>query len=126
MKLLLDTHALIWYIEESSSLSVICKKEIESESKVFVSIVSLWEIAIKMNLGKLGLKSSFQNLKPKLKEIDIDILPVSFEDAERYLALPLHHRDPFDRMLIAQSLEHDLTLVSKESLFDLYGIKRLW
>jgi PIN domain nuclease of toxin-antitoxin system len=126
MKLLLDTHTLIWYLEQSNELPSSCKAAIENTSEAFVSIATLWEIAVKMNIRKLTLKSEFRNLEVALKETYIDILPISFADTKHYLSLPLHHRDPFDRMLISQALERDLTVASKDEAFDAYGVARLW
>ncbi|MBC8045003.1 MAG: type II toxin-antitoxin system VapC family toxin [Rhizobacter sp.] len=126
MKFLLDTHTLPWFNEDDERLPAKTQMLIEDCKEVYVSVVSLWEIAIKVNIGKLSLRYAFEELETKLPLLKIGVLPIAFADIKTYLSLPLHHRDPFDRMLIAQSLEHDLTLVSKESLFDVYGVKRLW
>ncbi|GAP98323.1 death on curing protein, Doc toxin [Leptolyngbya sp. NIES-2104] len=97
-----------------------------TENTLHVSIVSLWEIAIKLGLGKLDLQSSFDDLRNSLDEFQIEILPIQFEDIQQYLNLPLHHRDPFDRMLIAQAVKHSLVLVSRDTILDAYPIQRLW
>jgi PIN domain nuclease of toxin-antitoxin system len=86
-----------------------------------VSIVSIWEIAIKINIGKLTLKTDFQAI-----EQDISILPIDIAAIQTYLNLPLHHRDPFDRILIAQSIDRALTIVSCDVQFDAYSVTRLW
>jgi PIN domain nuclease of toxin-antitoxin system len=91
-----------------------------------LSIASLWEISIKLGLGKLRLQKSFSELEEVLQDLKIGVLPITFADTERYLSLPLHHRDPFDRMLIAQAMNHRLVLISCDSAFDAYSIHRVW
>ena len=127
MRILLDTHALLWYIEGSSKLSIQAKQIIDStENSLFFSIVSIWEISIKIGLNKLTLENPFSELEELLKYLKITILPISFADTECYLTLPLHHRDPFDRMLIAQAITNILEIMSADRVFDSYQIKRLW
>ncbi len=99
---------------------------IQEAETVYLSIVSLWEIAIKINIGKLSLKKSYQHIETELKSSDILLLPISITDTQAICNLALYHRDPFDRMLIVQAMERDLVLVSRDSKFDLYSIKRLW
>jgi PIN domain nuclease of toxin-antitoxin system len=93
---------------------------------VCVSIVSIWEIAIKINIGKLTLKTDFQVIEQNLIEQDISILPIKIAAIQTYLNLPLHHRDPFDRIIIAQSIDLALTIMSCDSQFDAYPVTRLW
>jgi PIN domain nuclease of toxin-antitoxin system len=127
MNLLLDTHAALWYLQDSSNLSSTIGEILEvTENNLYLSMASLWEIAIKKGLGKLELEFSFQDLPELLISFDIKILPIAFEHTERYLALPLHHRGPFDRMLIAQAIHHSCTLVSQDIMLDAYPIRRLW
>lgn len=123
---LLDTHTLIWFLDNDSRLPIGTKEQIESAEAVFVSIVSLWEIAIKINIGKLTLKTNFQSIEQNLIEQDISILPIEIAAIQTYLNLPLHHRDPFDRILIAQSIDLALTIVSCDSQFDAYPVTRSW
>jgi PIN domain nuclease of toxin-antitoxin system len=125
MTLLLDTHTLIWFLENDPRLPTTTRTQIETTKTVFVSIASLWEIAIKANIGKLTLSFPFNTIQPSLATADINQLPISFDDLQTYLSLPLHHRDPFDRILIAQAMNHSLTLVSQDSQMDKYDIKRL-
>jgi PIN domain nuclease of toxin-antitoxin system len=108
---LLDTHTLIWFLDNDSRLPPNTKKQIESAESVFVSIVSIWEIAIKINIGKLNVKTDFQEIEQNLVTQDISILSIAIPDANTYLSLPLYHRDPFDRILIAQSINFDLTII---------------
>lgn len=127
MNLLLDTHAFLWYFQGSSNLSVTARKLIQSkENRIYLSIASLWEIAIKLGLGKLEIPSSFNELQQILVQLEIEILPIVFIDIEQYLTLPLHHRDPFDRMLVAQSITNSLIIVSQDKQLDSYPIQRFW
>lgn len=126
MTLLLDTHALIWFLDEDTRLPASIRTQIETTPTVFVSIASLWEIAIKANIGKLDLSAPFSSIEPNLVALDITQLPIIFKDLEIYLSLPLHHRDPFDRILIAQAIHHSLPLVSQDTQMDAYAIQRLW
>lgn len=99
---LLDTHTLIWFIEGSKELSRTARQTIEIENADnYVSIASLWEIAIKVSLGKLELKTPFNQIDRQITQNGFEILPVTFEDTLIVSALPFHHRDPFDRIIIA-------------------------
>ncbi|RFP61366.1 MAG: type II toxin-antitoxin system VapC family toxin [Limnothrix sp. CACIAM 69d] len=125
--MLLDTHALLWFLEDSPKLPSEIKERIENSSQVVVSIASIWEIAIKLSINKLKLQFEFRELPAILEELEISILPLSFEDTNIYLSLPLHHRDPFDRILIAQAINHSLSIASADIAFDAYAtIRRLW
>jgi PIN domain nuclease of toxin-antitoxin system len=124
--MLLDTHALIWFLNNDPKLPSIVKERIETSSLVFVSIASLWEIAIKLGLGKLSFQFEFQEIPAFLEQLEIVVLSIKFSDVECYLKQPLHHRDPFDRMLIAQAINNSLTIISQDVQFDAYPIQRLW
>jgi PIN domain nuclease of toxin-antitoxin system len=127
MNLLLDTHTLIWFSENSPQLSATALDAIELETNSkFVSTSTFWEIAIKASLGKLHLTQPLAKIVREIENSDAFILPVLAAHALKIEWLPLLHRDPFDRMLIAQALAEDFTLVSNETLFDQYGVKRLW
>jgi len=128
VKLLLDTHAFLWFIGGEASLSVTSRRLIEGEgNRALVSIVSLWEIAIKNSLGKLPLAEPFERLIPEqLQRNGFDVLGLNVEQMSKLSALPFHHRDPFDRMLVAQCLVENLPLVSADKALDGYGITRLW
>lgn len=124
---LLDTHALIWYINGDPELSENARKAIESDNTInFVSIASLWEMAIKIGLGKLELKTPFNQIGRQMEENGFEVLPVTFEDTLTVSTLPFHHRDPFDRIIIVQSFNNGLTLISKDKNFDFYKVKVLW
>jgi PIN domain nuclease of toxin-antitoxin system len=126
--LLLDTHTLIWWVNDNEALSTHASNAIgDSDNEILISAASAWEIATKHRIGKL----------PEAGPLAVDFLgsiaaegfvglPISVRDAETAGRLPGSHRDPFDRMLIAQALAESLTLVSNERLFDRYGVARLW
>ena len=128
MRLLLDTHAFVWWIADSCRLSEKACALIADESRdTFVSAASAWEMATKYRLRKLDL--------PELAAFDMAgaivgqgfrELPIRVQDASLAGRLPGPHRDPFDRMLIAQSLAHGLALVSRDAVFDRYGVNRVW
>ncbi len=96
--MLLDTHALLWFLDNDDRLPTYTKAQIETTETVLVSIASLWEIAIKANIGKLTLKTTFIAIQQSLITLGINIIPITFMDTETYISLPLHHRDPFDRI----------------------------
>jgi PIN domain nuclease of toxin-antitoxin system len=126
MSHLLDTHTLIWFLENDPRLPPATRIQIETTPTIFISIVSLWEIAIKANIGKLSLSFPFNTIAPNLITTGITELPITFKDLEIYLSLPLHHRDPFDRILIAQAMNHSLSFISQDTQMDAYPIHRLW
>jgi PIN domain nuclease of toxin-antitoxin system len=127
MRVLIDTYALLWYLQGDANLSNLALTTIEDKNNdVFVSIVSLWEIAIKLGLSKLELQRPFENLEADLQRLDIKILPIDFVELDIYRSLPLHHRDPFDRILIAQSIGSSLTIITRDALFEPYSIRVLW
>ena len=126
MTYLLDTHTLIWFLENDPRLPPATRTQIETTPTIFVSIVSLWEIAIKANIGKLDLSFPFSTISSNLINLEIAELPITFKDLEIYLSLPLHHRDPFDRILIAQAMNHALIFISQDAQMDAYSIQRFW
>ena len=126
MPVLLDTHAFLWWCEDSPELSPRARKTIERQD-CFVSLATFWEIAIKINLGKLLLPKAIERYLPEQMSLNgFETLEIGFRAVARCAALPLHHRDPFDRLLIAQAQEDDLSIVSRDSHIDAYGIKRIW
>ncbi|BAU15217.1 PilT protein domain protein [Leptolyngbya sp. NIES-3755] len=127
MNLLLDTHTLLWYLQGDPKLSTAVAEILElTENNLYLSIASLWEIAIKLGIGKLELQFSYDELRNTLTQFGIEILSIQFEDTRQYLNLPLHHRDPFDRMLVAQAITRSLKLVSCDAVIDGYAVERLW
>ncbi|MCY4254792.1 MAG: type II toxin-antitoxin system VapC family toxin [Gammaproteobacteria bacterium] len=128
MRALLDTHAFLWWLTDSGRLSKEARRTIADEAnEVLVSAASAWEITTKHRLGKLPDAAPIAtDIAGAITNQGFGTLPITLEDAERSGVLPGPHRDPFDRILIAQSLARNLVLVSNESLFDRYGIHRLW
>jgi len=128
MRLLLDTHALLWWLLGDGRLAQSARDAIAGEeSLVYVSAASAWEIATKTRIGKLpDAESMAQNLAEVVQANGFLSLPISLEHGQRAGSLPGSHKDPFDRMLIAQAQTENLILVSNEEIFDQYGITRLW
>lgn len=128
MNLLLDTQALLWFVLDDSRLSESARESIiAGNGMVFVSPASLWEIAIKISLGKYALPLPFAAFwDDQLLTNDFTLLPISVEHTARVADLPYHHRDPFDRLIIAQSLEEKIPVVSSDELFANYGVERIW
>jgi len=128
MRLLLDTHAFLWWVDGGERLSKRARAAIANpKHECLVSLVSCWEIAVKLSLGKLRLATPFQRFLPEqLAANGFAPLPIDLRHVARVADLPFHHRDPFDRLLIAQALEEDLAIVSADAVFRKYGVKRVW
>jgi PIN domain nuclease of toxin-antitoxin system len=126
LKLLLDTHALIWWVEGSKRLSSVAREAIANE-EVLVSAASAWEIATKFRLGKLPSSERMaRNFSREILAEGFAELPVAARHASHAGLLEVPHKDPFDRMLIAQAQVEGLPLISNEQLFDDFGVKRIW
>ncbi|HEX5057755.1 MAG TPA: type II toxin-antitoxin system VapC family toxin [Kofleriaceae bacterium] len=127
MKLLLDTHVVLWSATDPERLSEGARTAIEDgANEVLVSIVSAWEIALKQSIGKLDLPSHAEQWLPEvLKKSGFEVAELGLTAALRVRSLPWHHRDPFDRLLIAHALEDGFTLVTHDSAFSSYGISLL-
>ena len=128
MKTLLDTHALLWLITGDERLSETAKKSfLDQENSLFFSAASLWEICIKKSLGKLSLKSGWlKAIQDEMKVNTIQWLPIEMLHCAELTKLPFYHRDPFDRMLIAQAMVEDMQLLSRDSRLSDYEITRIW
>ena len=128
MRLLLDTHAFIWWLAGDERLPVAARRAIGDEAdETLISAASAWEIATKHRLGKLpGAAALANDIAGAIAGEGFNELPITVADAVRAGSLRGPHRDPFDRMLIAQALAHDLVLLSNESPFDGYGVRRVW
>lgn len=127
MDLLLDTHALIWFMNGDIQLpdkSVRLIKDLNT--KCFVSIASIWEIAIKISLGKLDLNGGFEEISKLMNRYEIELLPMTFEHIQTLLKLNFHHRDPFDRIIISQGIVENLMIVTKDENFPKYNVKIIW
>ncbi len=128
---LLDTHTFLWFVSDAPELSSKARNLMESEeANIFLSIASIWEIAIKNSLGKLEVKGAFDSIPKDLKENDIQILQIEFEHTAICNKLPLHHGDPFDRMYISQAIAENMDIIGTDRKFDEYlivqKIKRIW
>jgi PIN domain nuclease of toxin-antitoxin system len=128
MRLLLDTHAFLWFIMGSPNLSAAARALIEDgANERFLSVASLWEMAIKVSLGRLTLSAPFDVLIPDQLSLNgVELLGIEVVHATAVSTLPFHHRDPFDRLLIAQAIVEDMSIISIDAAFDSYPVKRLW
>ena len=128
MTLLLDTHTLLWFVEHAPTLSHRARTAIEDIDNVPVySVASVWEMAIKLGLGKLAMSRPLNpEFSDMLKEHGFHQLDISFRHASEVAGLPLHHRDPFDRLLIAQAIVENVPIVSRDRAFDPYAVTRIW
>ena len=128
MRLLLDTHALIWAVDEPSRLGPVAKSHLEDPGNdLLVSAATIWELAIKVSLGKLTLTLPFEPwMSTALRDLSATVLAITVPHAAVQVALPWHHRDPFDRLLVAQAQSEVVPLVSNDLQFDAYGITRIW
>ena len=127
MRYLLDTHALIWHLEDDSRLSIVSKSAIENEqNEIFATVASFWEMAIKISLGKLKLKMPLDDMFEKLESMEIAIVNIQASHIRNVQNLPHHHRDLFDRMIIAQADAEKCTIISIDNAFDAYQIPVLW
>ena len=126
MPVLLDTHAFLWWCEDSPELSKKARKVMTAED-CFVSLASFWEIAIKISLNKLRLPGIIDRyLADQMSLNGFEQLEISFRQVMRCATLEHHHGDPFDRLLVAQAQEKSLPIVSRDPAFDRYGIQRIW
>jgi len=120
MNLFLDTHVLLWWLDDNPLLSIQAKKYIaDVDNIIFISAVVIWEIRIKEALGKLEIAPDFFNI---VKQQGFEILSITAQHANKLGDIPRHHRDPFDRMLIAQAIEESLTIVTHDRAFKAYDI----
>lgn len=128
MRLLLDTHTLLWFGLDDRRLSVTARGLIEDPAnEIAISPASYWEIAIKIGLRKYSLAEPFQSFfEQVIAEYGLQILPIEIRHTAVLTTLPSHHRDPFDRLLIAQAIVEGIPVVSDDLQFDAYPITRLW
>lgn len=130
MKLLLDTHTFLWYADGSPKMSVLATELlIDPTHELFLSMASAWEIAIKVGLRKLVLSSPLAVfMQTAIAGYGLNVVPITVDDCTAYESLPFpsSHRDPFDRLLVAQAQRHGLSIVGADTQFDVYGVPRLW
>ena len=127
MDLLLDTHPFIWFLNGDEQLPQNLKSSIaDTTNKCFLSIAGLWEISIKSSLGKLELNGDFNRISDFVTENEIELLPITLSHPQRLLRLPFHHKDPFDRVIIARALTEGLTIATKDVAFSDYDVACIW
>jgi PIN domain nuclease of toxin-antitoxin system len=127
VKAIIDTHAYIWYINGNDSLSSKALEIIDNDrNAIFISIASIWELSIKIKIGKLKLISDFETIEQDLRKFGITLLPISIDDILQNFKLPFLHRDTFDRIIISQALTNDLPIIGCDEIFDNYKINRIW
>lgn len=128
MKYLLDTHTLIWYTTNSPQLSSRARQIIIDRSNIIlISPATYWEIAIKISLGKYIFQLTFAEfIDICLQQYDFQILPITPKHTEAIITLPLYHKDPFDRLLVAQAIIEKIPLISTDQVLDAYPIDRIW
>jgi PIN domain nuclease of toxin-antitoxin system len=128
VRVLLDTHTLFWSVEEPTKLSDAALSALQDPTNDrLLSAATVWELAIKVGLGKIKLSMPYRQWMEKaISDLLLDILPVTVEYADRQALLPLHHKDPFDRLIIAQSLVDAVPVVGSDAIFDSYGVSRVW
>jgi PIN domain nuclease of toxin-antitoxin system len=128
MRLLIDSHALIWYVDQHQHLSPASHAAIsDSRNDLLLSAGSIWEIAIKIGLGKLVLTQPYSLwMSQVLNDLTLTVLPITVEYADAQAGLPKHHSDPFDRLIVAQALIEGVSIVSADANIDAYGITRIW
>ncbi len=128
MRLLLDSHTVIWAVDNPGQLGRQAATAIQDPAnELFLSAGPLWELSIKVGLGKLSLTLPYRQwMLQAIADLDLAILPITVEHADVQATLPAHHRDPFDRLLAAQAKVEQLTVVSSDAVFEKYGVLRLW
>ena len=128
MRLLLDTHTFLWFVLNDAQLSAMAQSHVNDPANdVLISPASYWEIAIKVALGKLELHAPYDDFMQRgIVGNDFEILPIEPRHTSVLTTLPRHHKDPFDRLLIAQAMVEGIPLVSADAALDPYGISRLW
>ena len=128
MRLLLDTHAFLWWVGASPKLSRRAKAAVaKATNQCLVSVASGWEIALKVSRGQLRIDAALDRFLPEQLALNgFQPLAIDFKHTARVARLPFHHRDPFDRLLVAQAIEEELTVVTADAVFAQYGVKRLW
>ncbi|MCA2692008.1 MULTISPECIES: type II toxin-antitoxin system VapC family toxin [unclassified Microcystis] len=128
MNILLDSHTLIWFSQNSPQLSSSAIKILEDRNNLlFLSLVSVWEIQIKVQLGKLNLDISLSEIvKDQTKINDVQILPLKLSHIWTLDTLPYYHKDPFDRLLISQAITENLIILGVDPVFDSYPVQKIW
>ncbi len=128
MRLLLDTQAFLWFVLNDPALSTVaCDLMLDPQNDLLISPASYWEIAIKISIGKYQLPDSFESwMQQQLQVNDFKILPIELAHVAAVISLPFHHKDPFDRLLVAQALTEQIPIISADAVLGAYSIVRYW
>jgi PIN domain nuclease of toxin-antitoxin system len=128
VRALLDTHTFLWFVLDDPRLGSAARGVIEDEAnEILVSPASFWELAIKISLGKYTLVASYESFwGDGIAKNDFTMLPIEIRHTAALLTLPFHHKDPFDRLLIAQAISEDIPLLSADENLSVYDVKRIW
>jgi PIN domain nuclease of toxin-antitoxin system len=128
MKYLLDTHSLLWLTTNDSRLSLMAQElYLDAGNDIFFSMASIWEMAIKSSIGKISFESNLEDfVEDHIKGNNIEILKIELPHILRIERLPFHHRDPFDRLIIAQAIEDNISVIGNDTEFDKYKVNRVW
>lgn len=128
MRVLIDAHALLWAVDDPGQLSGPATAALQHVgNQLFIGAGTIWEISIKVGLGKLNLSLPYRQwIERAIADLGMAVLPITVEYADRQVTLPQHHRDPFDRLLIAQAVTNSMPIVTADAQFDAYGIARIW
>lgn len=128
MRLLLDSHTLIWAVDDPVRLSSQAAASLQDgDNSLLLSAATIWEVGIKAGLGKLSLSLPYRQwMAQAMADLGVGVLPITVEYADVQAGLPAHHGDPFDRLLVAQAIVEQIGIVSKDSIFESYGVQRMW
>ncbi|XGV94596.1 MAG: type II toxin-antitoxin system VapC family toxin [Leptolyngbya sp. BL-A-14] len=128
MKLLLDTQAFLWFVLNDRALSrVACDLIVDPLNDILLSPASCWEIAIKVSLGKYKIPTSFETwIEQQIQVNELELLPIKVAHIAAIVAMPFHHKDPFDRLLVAQALTEKIPIISVDAVLDQYSVVRCW
>jgi PIN domain nuclease of toxin-antitoxin system len=128
MRLLLDTHAFLWFVLNDHALSQVARElMIDPQNVLLVSPASYWEIAIKISIGKYQVPEPFESwMRRQIQVNDLEILPIDISYTAAVITLPFHHKDPFDRLLIALSKPEQIPMISADGAMDAYSVTRYW
>jgi PIN domain nuclease of toxin-antitoxin system len=128
VRLLIDTHTLIWAADDPTRLSGLATAALQDPANdLLLSAATVWELAIKIGQGRLTLSLPYRQWMEKaITDLELSILPITVEYAERQAGLPAHHKDPFDRLIIAQALVEGIAVAGADPAFDAYGVTRIW
>jgi PIN domain nuclease of toxin-antitoxin system len=128
VRLLVDSQSLIWYVDKDHFLTPAAHAAItDPDNDLLLSAATIWEIAIKVGLGKLSLSLPYRDwMERAIADLGLAVLPITVAVADVQASLPWHHRDPFDRLIVAQALVEGVPVVSSDAIFDQYGIVRVW